>query len=141
MNGKSIRARPITGGCIRMTNSDRQYRWFFLVIILGICIACPCSAADINAAIGDKITISGTSVGTDWIYLFVTGPGLPQNGVNPSRMQIASVTGQPDTFSMVDASSDHWTFIWNTARQGFELKEGIYTMYAVKTAGQLCRSR
>ena len=115
-----------------MTNCDRWYPWVPLVIVLGICIACPCGAADINAAIGDKIPISGTSVGTDWIYLFVTGPGLPQNGVNPSTMQVASITGQPDTFSMVDASSDHWTFIWNTARQGFQLKEGIYTMYAVK---------
>ncbi|HVP95151.1 MAG TPA: PEGA domain-containing protein [Methanoregulaceae archaeon] len=116
-----------------MVTSDRPYRWLPLVIMLGICIACPSNAADITAAIGDKIPLSGTSVGTDWIYLFVTGPGLPQDGVNPGRMQVPSVTGMPDTFSMVDASSDHWSFIWNTARQGFELKEGIYTVYAVKT--------
>jgi hypothetical protein len=116
-----------------MINLNRWYKWLPLAIVLGICMACPCYAADINAAIGDKIPLSGTAVTTDWIYLFVTGPGLPQDGVNPSRMQVPAVTGQPDTFAMVDASSDHWTFIWNTARQGFELKEGIYTMYAVKT--------
>jgi hypothetical protein len=116
-----------------MTNRNRWYQWLPLAIVIGICMGCPCYAADIDAAIGDKIPLSGTAVGTDWIYLFVTGPGLPENGVNPARMQVPVVTGQPDTFAMVDASSDHWTFIWNTARQGFELKEGIYTMYAVKT--------
>jgi hypothetical protein len=116
-----------------MINRNRWYQWFPLAIVLGICMACPCYAADINAAIGDKIALSGTAVGTDWIYLFVTGPGLPQDGVNPGRMQVPAITGQPDTFAMVDASSDHWTFNWNTAKQGFELKEGIYTMYAVKT--------
>jgi len=112
---------------------DCRLRLFPLIVILVLCIAHPAGSADINAAIGDKIPLSGTAVGTDWIYLFVTGPGLPQDGVNPGRMQVPAVTGEPDTFAMVDASSDHWSFIWNTARQGFELKEGIYTMYAVKT--------
>jgi hypothetical protein len=112
---------------------DRRFGWLSLIVILALCTAYPVSSADINAAIGDKIPLSGTAVGTDWIYLFVTGPGLPQDGVNPSRMQVPVVTGEPNTFAMVDASSDHWSFIWNTARQGFELKEGIYTMYAVKT--------
>ena len=112
---------------------DCRFKWLPLILILVLGIANTAYAADINAAIGDKIPLSGTAVGTDWIYLFVTGPGLPQDGVNPSRMQVPVVTGEPDTFAMVDASSDQWSFIWNTARQGFQLKEGIYTMYAVKT--------
>ena len=112
---------------------DCRLKWLPLLLILVLGIANTVYAADINAAIGDKIPLSGTAVGTDWIYLFVTGPGLPQDGVNPSRMQVPVVSGEPDTFAMVDASSDHWSFIWNTARQGFQLKEGIYTMYAVKT--------
>jgi hypothetical protein len=99
---------------------------------MAACITYSCSAADINAAIGDKITMNGTALVTDSVYLFVTGPGLPQNGVNPSSMQVAAITGMPGTFSVIDVNNDHWTYTWNTARQGFALKEGLYTMYAVK---------
>ena len=41
------------------------------------------------------------------------------------------VTGDPSTFVQVDVENDTWHYIWNTAHQGFSLKEGTYTFYAV----------
>ena len=69
---------------------------------------------------------------TDSIYLFVIGPGLPSNGVRLDNMNIPVVTGDPSTFTVTDVTNDQWAYSWNTARQGFTLKDGIYTVYAVK---------
>jgi hypothetical protein len=101
-------------------------------VLLIVAITGTCVAADITAAIGDKVELKGTALVTDSVYLFVTGPGLAQDGVNPGNMRVPVVTGVPGTFTMVDVVNDRWTYTWNTARQGFSLKEGLYTVYAVK---------
>ncbi len=107
--------------------------WLSAVFILGVAILCGSSgAADINAAIGDRVNLTGTTVGTDTIYLFVTGPGLAPDGVRLDNMRMQVVSGMPSTFTAVDVSNDRWAYSWNTARQGFTLKEGIYTVYATK---------
>lgn len=98
-----------------------------LVIIPGLC-----SATDINEKIGNRIDLKGTAVSADSIYLFVTGPGLPSNGVRLDDMKVPVVTGVPDSFTVTDVTNDRWAYTWNTGRQGFSLKEGIYTVYAVK---------
>jgi hypothetical protein len=78
------------------------------------------------------VDLKGTVLTTDSIYLFVIGPGLPSNGVRLDNMNIPVVTGDPSTFTVTDVTNDRWAYSWNTARQGFSLKEGIYTVYAVK---------
>jgi hypothetical protein len=90
------------------------------------------SASDINEKIGNRVDLKGTAISTDSIYLFVTGPGLPSNGVRLDDMKVPVITGDPESFTVTDVTNDHWSFTWNTARQGFSLKEGIYTVYAVK---------
>ena len=110
----------------------RQF-WLSVVFLLGVSVLCGISgAADINAKIGDRVDLTGTTVGTDTIYLFVTGPGLAPDGVRLDNMRMAVVSGEPSTFTVVDVSNDRWAYSWNTARQGFSLKEGIYTVYATK---------
>ena len=98
-----------------------------LVIIPGLC-----SATDINEKIGNRIDLKGSAVSADSIYLFVTGPGLPSNGVRLDDMKVPVVTGVPESFTVTDVTNDRWAYTWNTARQGFSLKEGIYTVYAAK---------
>jgi len=90
------------------------------------------SGADINEKIGNRVDLKGTAVSADSIYLFVTGPGLPSDGVRLDYMKVPVVTGEPASFTVTDVSNDRWAFTWNTARQGFSLKEGIYTVYAAK---------
>ena len=107
--------------------------WLSAAAILGVAMLCGISgAADINAAIGDRVNLTGTSVGSDTIYLFVTGPGLAPDGVRLDNMRMVVVSGIPSTFTAVGVSNDRWAYSWNTARQGFTLKEGIYTVYATK---------
>jgi len=90
------------------------------------------SAADINEKIGNRIDLKGSAISADSVYLFVTGPGLPSDGVRLDTMKVPVVTGDPESFTVTDVTDDHWSFTWNTARQGFSLKEGIYTVYAAK---------
>lgn len=89
-------------------------------------------AADIDEKIGGRVDLKGTAVSADAVYLFVTGPGLPSNGVRLDTMQVPVVNGDPGSFTVTDVSNDRWAYSWNTARQGFSLKEGIYNVYAAK---------
>ncbi len=102
-----------------------------LCIVLGVYSGYS-SAADINEKIGNRVDLKGTAVSADSIYLFVTGPGLPSDGVRLDAMKVPVVTGVPESFTVTDVSNDRWEYTWNTARQGFSLKEGIYTVYAAK---------
>lgn len=102
-----------------------------LIVLIGLS-GSAVTAADIDAAIGDRVSLTGTAIGTDTMYLYVTGPGLAPNGVRLDNMRSAVITGDPSTFTVTDVRNDHWAYSWNTARQGFTLKEGIYTVYATK---------
>ena len=108
-------------------------RLFLICLLLGLVVCSGiASAADINEKIGNRVDLKGTALNTDSIYLFVIGPGLPSNGVRLDNMNLPVVTGDPSTFTVTDVTNDQWAYSWNTARQGFSLKEGIYTVYAVK---------
>ena len=101
-------------------------------VLVGAALVCGAvTAGMLSYAIGDKVTLSGTAYATNTMYLFVTGPGLDPNGVNPGQMKSPVVSGDPSTFVQVDVVNDNWSYIWNTAHQGFSLKEGTYTLYAV----------
>jgi hypothetical protein len=108
-------------------------RWFLMTIVLiGAALFCGfATAGTLSYAIGDKIALNGTAYATDTMYIFVTGPGLDPNGVNPAQMKSPVVSGDPSTFVQVDVVNNRWTYIWNTAHQGFSLREGTYTIYAV----------
>jgi len=102
----------------------------FFVCLYPVLFAMPVSAADteIDADMGDIVTISGVSYVSDTMYLFLTGPGLPENGV-----MLTSPTRRADQgeFTIVDVGSDQtWSFRWDTNRVSSYLDPGTYTVYA-----------
>jgi len=89
----------------------------------------PVSAADANieAELGDTLNLHGVSYTSSSVYLFMTGPGLPENGVT-----LTDVTQRADRgkFTQIDLDSNQeWSYRWNTARIENEIKEGTYLVY------------
>ena len=89
----------------------------------------PVSAADANieADLGDTLNLHGVSYTGTSVYLFMTGPGLPENGVT-----LTDVTQRADQgkFTQVDLDSNQeWSYRWNTARIENEINAGTYLVY------------
>ncbi len=83
-------------------------------------------------AIGEEITLSGTCTDSDTVYLFLTGPNLPTNGVRLSDTAAPVEDGNPVTFTRVDVEADDtWSYKWNTGDVTRSLDAGGYTIYAV----------
>ena len=89
----------------------------------------PVSAADANieAELGDTLNLHGVSYTSSSVYLFMTGPGLPENGVT-----LTDVTQRADRgkFTQIDLDSkQEWAYRWNTARIENEIDAGTYLVY------------
>jgi hypothetical protein len=97
------------------------------------CILClivsPGSAADIDMEgyLGETITLHGFSYVGDSVYLFLTGPGLPENGVTLTNTDLRADQGQ---FTVVGVDDNQeWTYIWKTSRIANEIDYGTYIVY------------
>ena len=89
----------------------------------------PVSAADSNieAELGDTLNLHGVSYAGSSVYLFMTGPGLPENGVT-----LTDVTQRADRgmFTQIDLDSNQeWSYRWNTARIDNQINAGTYLVY------------
>ncbi len=83
------------------------------------------AAGQTQAYLGSVVTLSGYSYTGTTVYLFLTGPNLPSNGValdNINRLADQGGTTQVD----VDGNG-HWVYQWNTGAPG--LDAGIYTVW------------
>ncbi|MDP3565508.1 MAG: PEGA domain-containing protein [Methanoregula sp.] len=92
-------------------------------------IASASAAPGIQASFGDIIPLSGYSYGSQTVYLFLTGPNLPVNGV-----ALNDITKRADQggFTRVQVDgNDHWSYKWGTANIGGRLDEGTYTIWIV----------
>jgi hypothetical protein len=98
---------------------------FFLLSTVGFA-----SAETRTGTIGDIIPLSGTAPGVDVIYLFMTGPGVPQYGSRMDSSVSPVITGDPDTFTQVPVKGDRWNYSWQTGRVSGGLAPGPYTVYA-----------
>lgn len=77
--------------------------------------------------VGEEITLSGTCTESDTVYLFMTGPNLGSEGVNPENLTRLN-NAQP---LAVDVEGDDtWSYDWDTGNLG-ALEAGGYTIYAV----------
>ncbi|HOX35907.1 MAG TPA: MEMAR_RS02690 family S-layer glycoprotein [Methanoregulaceae archaeon] len=103
------------------------------------------ASGDGSYYLGEEVKFSGTNTETDTVYLFITGPNLPENGgsfvswsgvsglddcddVNPPDCEV--VTNFPETFKVVDVDDDNtWSWKWGTAT--VPLDAGTYTVFAV----------
>ncbi|MCX6685993.1 MAG: hypothetical protein NTV10_05030 [Methanoregula sp.] len=101
-----------------------------LLITMTMIIPAVWAASDsIQASMGDVIPLHGVSYSGNTVYLFLTGPNLPANGVS-----LNDITQQADqgSFTMVDVDADQrWSYRWNTARLQNRLDYGTYTIYVV----------
>lgn len=88
------------------------------------------SAADeyYTGYLGDVISLSGYSyAGGDQIYLFMTGPGLPANGVTLTDVSQQAGEGQ---FTIVPLdNTQHWSMKWDTSRIWNQIDPGTYLVY------------
>lgn len=101
-----------------------------LCLLLILFTAGYASAESRNGTIGDVIPLSGTAPGVDVIYLFMTGPGVPQYGSRMDSSVSPVITGDPDTFTQVPVEGDRWNYSWQTGRVSGGLAPGLYTVYA-----------
>jgi hypothetical protein len=87
------------------------------------------AASGIQASSGEVIPLSGYSYGSQTVYLFLTGPNLPVNGV-----ALNDITKRADQggFTRVQVDGDdHWSYKWGTANIGGRLDDGTYTIWVV----------
>ena len=101
-----------------------------LCILLAAVITGNAAAEMREAVIGDDIPLSGTAIGADRVYLFMTGPGVPPDGSRMDSSRSPVITGEPDTFTQIDVLSDSWNYTWRTGRVSGGLAAGQYTVYA-----------
>ena len=106
-----------------------RYTCLLLTVFLTAMIILPVSAADANieADLGDTLNLHGVSYTGSSVYLFMTGPGLPENGVT-----LTDVTQRADQgkFTQIDLDSkQEWSYRWNTARIENEINDGTYLVY------------
>ncbi|MCK7484616.1 MAG: hypothetical protein MZU97_03045 [Bacillus subtilis] len=67
----------------------------------------------IQASLGDTIPLAGYSYGSQTVYLFLTGPNLPANGVALNDISKRSDEGW---FTRVQADeNDRWNYKWGMA--------------------------
>jgi hypothetical protein len=101
------------------------------VLIAGILLLSGSALADsgIQTTLGNDVPLSGYSSAAPFVYLFLTGPNLPENGV-----ALNDITERADQGGFTKVSvdgNDHWSYTWHTASVGGRLDEGTYTVWVV----------
>ena len=97
-----------------------------LLAIALLLLAGGAAASGISTYMGDDVTISGYATGGPYVYLFLTGPNLPENGVALNDISKRSDQGG---FTRVSVDGDRWTYTWNTGAINGRLDEGTYTVW------------
>jgi hypothetical protein len=109
----------------------RAGTFLLLVCLCAGSVMYPVSGAGISDTyegnLGETINLHGVSFVGNQVYLFFTGPNLPENGVTLTDPTQRADQGH---FTIVDVDSDQqWSFKWNTARIDNEIVAGTYTVY------------
>ena len=98
------------------------------ILLIIALVAAPTTAVTVYP--GSEITLTGTSTGSDTVYLFVTGPNLPPAGGRLEDPATPVRSGDPGSFTKVTVDADNrWTYRWRTGDAG--LDPGTYIVYAV----------
>ncbi|HZK30037.1 MAG TPA: hypothetical protein VFC43_02230, partial [Methanoregula sp.] len=85
------------------------------------------AAGQMQVSLGNVVKLSGYSYSGDTVYLFLTGPNLPTNGVALDNINRLAENGW-GTRVNVDADG-HWVYQWNTGSAGGRLDAGTYTVW------------
>jgi hypothetical protein len=85
------------------------------------------AAGQMQVSMGNVVKLSGYSYSGDTVYLFLTGPNLPTNGVALDNINRLADNGGA---TRVDVDADgHWVYQWNTGSAGGRLDAGTYTVW------------
>jgi len=87
--------------------------------------------------LGDTITLSGYSPESSTVYLFLTGPNLPSNGVSLDDISLRADQGGLTRVRVDD--QDHWVYRWDTHAVGGRLDPGTYTVWVTSEPVDLSR--
>ena len=100
---------------------------FFSVLLLA---ALPLwVSASVSFVQGVDIPLAGTSSGSNVVYLFLTGPNLPEGGISLAGGAPVT-TGVSGSFTRVDVNTDGtWRYTWRTGSLGRILDGGTYVIY------------
>jgi hypothetical protein len=85
------------------------------------------AAGQMQVSMGNVVKLSGYSYSGDTVYLFLTGPNLPANGVALDNINRLADNGG-GTRVNVDADG-HWVYEWNSGSAGGRLDAGTYTVW------------
>jgi hypothetical protein len=101
-----------------------------MVLLLGMLFLAGGSAASgIQVALGDEVELAGYATSGPYVYLFLTGPNLPENGV---ALDDISKRADQGGFTKVSVDGDdRWSYTWDTGSVGGRLDEGSYTVWVV----------
>jgi len=96
-----------------------------------VCVLLVVSSAgadiEIESVMGEPVVFHGFSYVGDSVYLFLTGPGLPVNGVTLTDISQRADQGH---FTVVDVDNNQeWTYTWRTSRIDSEIDDGTYVVY------------
>lgn len=108
------------------------------VLIAGILfLSSGAVASGIQVSLGEDVEIAGYATSGPYVYLFLTGPNLPVNGV---ALHDISKRADQGGFTKVSVDGDdHWAYTWHTGSINGRLDEGTYTVWVV--SGPNDRSR
>lgn len=99
---------------------------FVVILMLALCFGTIAAGATQNF-LGDVVKLSGYSSAGDSVYLFLTGPNLPVNGVALDNINRLADQGGA---TQVDVDADgHWSYDWYTGALGGRLDAGVYTVW------------
>lgn len=104
-----------------------------LLLVAGLLLLTGPSAAApvISAAIGDPVPLAGYAPGADVVYLFLTGPNLPANGVRLDDIAAPVTSGDPSSFTRSSVDDSRWEYTWYTRTKGGTPDAGTYTVFIV----------
>jgi hypothetical protein len=101
----------------------------FISLCLCTLIIGPAAGADVSieAYLGETITLHGVSYVGDTVYLFLTGPNLPADGVTLTDVSQRADQGH---FTIVPVDNNQeWSYNWQTSRIDPSIDPGTYTVY------------
>lgn len=102
---------------------------FLLVCGPAAMSCCAMVPAGIRTTMGDEVPLSGSCTSSPFVYLFLTGPNLPENGV---ALHDISKRADRGYFTKVSVDGDdRWSYRWHTGSINGRLDEGTYTIWVV----------
>lgn len=110
-----------------------------MLLIAIVSLIIPATTTAVTVALGDSVKLRGSAPGADSVFLFLTGPNLPANGVKLTDIGSTVTDGNPSSFTRVDVDPDGtWSYTWYTRGSGVLPDAGAYTVWAVdRPSGRL----